>query len=120
MRGGAPLLPADLFRNFIFLRAARSGEEQEALYDEYWSRFDDPFWRKAVKQGRLLMPRSDLFIQHFLASQKRPIFLSGISSSTTSTGSRRTGLMSLSRRSWPPWHGKAKTLVGWRNLGSEG
>lgn len=66
---GEPLLPADLLRNFIFLRAARRGEPQEALYKQYWARFDDPFWRVEVKQGRLLRPRSDLFLQHFLASR---------------------------------------------------
>ena len=65
---GVPLLPADLLRNFIFLRAARRGEPQEALYKQFWARFDDPFWRVEVKQGRLL-PRSDLFLQHFLASR---------------------------------------------------
>jgi hypothetical protein len=66
---GEPLLPADLLRNFIFLRAARSNEHQEQLYEKYWRRFDDSFWRKEVQQGRLLRPRSDLFIQHFLASK---------------------------------------------------
>jgi len=66
---GEPLLPADLLRNYIFLRAARFGENQEELYDEYWRSFDEPFWREEVKQGRLFRPRSDLFMQHFLASR---------------------------------------------------
>ncbi len=67
---GQPLLPADLLRNYIFLRAARSNESQEKLYETYWARFDDEFWRHPVKQGRLLRPRSDLFMQHFLASRQ--------------------------------------------------
>jgi uncharacterized protein with ParB-like and HNH nuclease domain len=67
---GEPLLPADLLRNFIFLRAGRFGESQEALYDKYWKSFDDPFWRQEVQQGRLLRPRSDLFMQHFLSSRQ--------------------------------------------------
>ena len=66
---GEPLLPADLLRNYIFLRAARFGEDQEELYDEFWKDFDEPFWREEVKQGRLVRPRSDLFMQHFLASR---------------------------------------------------
>ncbi|MGR9210321.1 DUF262 domain-containing protein [Rhizobium leguminosarum] len=66
---GEPLLPADLLRNYIFLRAARTGKDQEALYHKYWSRFDDTFWRMEVKQGRLVRPRSDLFMQHFLSNQ---------------------------------------------------
>ena len=67
---GEPLLPADLLRNFIFLRAARLGEPQEELYEEYWRPFDDDFWRVPTKQGRLNRPRSDLFLQHFLASRE--------------------------------------------------
>ena len=67
---GEPLLPADLLRNFIFLRAARHGECQETLYNDYWRRFDDTFWRVEVKQGRLFRPRSDLFMQHFLSSRQ--------------------------------------------------
>jgi hypothetical protein len=67
---GEPLLPADLLRNYIFLRAGRSGESQEALYERYWSGFDDEFWRTIVTQGRLSRPRSDLFMQHFLASRQ--------------------------------------------------
>ena len=67
---GEPLLPADLLRNFIFLRAGRLKEPAEQLYDEYWSKFDDEFWRQEVRQGRLIRPRSDLFMQHFLASQQ--------------------------------------------------
>jgi uncharacterized protein with ParB-like and HNH nuclease domain len=67
---GEPLLPADLLRNYIFLRAGRNGEPQEELYRKYWQWFDDEFWRKEVKQGRLLRPRSDLFMQHFLASRQ--------------------------------------------------
>ncbi len=66
---GEPLLPADLLRNDIFLRAARGGEPQEQLYSAHWARFDEDFWRTEVKQGRLLRPRSDLFLQHFLASR---------------------------------------------------
>jgi uncharacterized protein with ParB-like and HNH nuclease domain len=67
---GEPLLPADLLRNYIFLRAARLNEGQEELYEKYWRRFDDEFWRTEVRQGRLNRPRSDLFMQHFLASRQ--------------------------------------------------
>jgi hypothetical protein len=69
---GERLLPADLLRNFIFLRASRvaSEVEVEKLYNKYWSKFDDEFWREEVNQGRLKRPRSDLYIQHFLASKQ--------------------------------------------------
>ena len=42
---GEPLLPADLLRNYIFLRAGRLGQNQEELYARYWTGFDDDFWR---------------------------------------------------------------------------
>lgn len=67
---GEPLLPADLLRNYIFLRAGRAGGSHEELYEKYWSGFDDEFWRTVVTQGRLSRPRSDLFMQHFLASRQ--------------------------------------------------
>jgi uncharacterized protein with ParB-like and HNH nuclease domain len=67
---GEPLLPADLLRNYIFFRANRAGLDIEATYKQYWARFDDEFWREEVKQGRLTRPRSDLFMQHFLASRQ--------------------------------------------------
>ncbi|GJH20392.1 DUF262 domain-containing protein [Caballeronia novacaledonica] len=67
---GEPLLPADLLRNYIFLRASRQGEASEELYKKYWAEFDEDFWREEVTQGRLSRPRSDLFIQHFLASKQ--------------------------------------------------
>lgn len=67
---GEPLLPADLLRNYIFLRAARKDESQEQLYSKYWEPFDVEFWRESVSQGRINRPRSDLFMQHYLASQQ--------------------------------------------------
>jgi len=67
---GEPLLPADLLRNYIFFRAGREHLDVEAVYKRYWSGFDDEFWREEVKQGLLNRPRSDLFMQHFLASRQ--------------------------------------------------
>ena len=67
---GQALLPADLLRNYIFLRATRRGESAEALYGRYWEDFDAEYWQERVSQGRLNRPRSDLFMQHFLASQQ--------------------------------------------------
>ena len=67
---GQPLLPSDLLRNYIFLRAGRNREPQEQLYEEYWKGFEDEFWSVEVRQGRLLRPRSDVFMQYFLSSRR--------------------------------------------------
>jgi hypothetical protein len=75
---GEPLLPSDLLRNFIFLRAARQKEKATPLYDTYWAPFDmlpadaarpdgARFWKVEERQGRFKRPRVDLFIQHFLS-----------------------------------------------------
>lgn len=68
---GEPLLPSDLLRNFIFLRATQRQEPSEALYQEFWLPFDEAFWRAEEKQGRFLRPRSDVFLQHYLTLQRR-------------------------------------------------
>lgn len=67
---GQPLLPADLIRNYIFLRARRENLDADDMYERYWSQFDDEFWRDEIKQGRLKRPRSDIFIQHLLSSRQ--------------------------------------------------
>jgi hypothetical protein len=75
---GEPLLPSDLLRNFIFLRASRRKEDAKPLYDKYWAPFDmlpadvskpdgERFWKVMERQGRMKRPRVDLFIQHFLS-----------------------------------------------------
>lgn len=67
---GVPLLPADLMRNYIFLRAAREGEDQEKLYNEFWKPFDEEFWREPVDQRWRDRPLSDLFMQYFVSSRR--------------------------------------------------
>jgi uncharacterized protein with ParB-like and HNH nuclease domain len=68
---GDPLLPSDLLRNFIFLRASQQDESPEELYEEFWVPFDDEFWRAQEKQGRMVRPRSDIFLQHYLTLQRK-------------------------------------------------
>ena len=74
---GEPLLPSDLLRNSIFLRASQHNKSQEKLYEEFWVPFDDEFWHAQDKQGRMLRPRSDIFLQHYLTLQrKREVLIS--------------------------------------------
>jgi uncharacterized protein with ParB-like and HNH nuclease domain len=68
---GEPLLPSDLLRNFIFLRASQEPESPEKLYTEFWLPFDDNFWRALETQGRLQRPRTDIFLQHYLTLQRK-------------------------------------------------
>lgn len=79
---GAPLQPSDLIRNFLFLRAARNGEDVDALYENHWREFDEKadapgkargakFWKKEERQGRLKNSRLDLLLYHYVGLRKR-------------------------------------------------
>ncbi len=76
---GQPLLPSDLIRNYVFLKAANDPKlNADDLYSQYWQPFDDTrlpeavsgedrFWHVHERQGRLTRPRIDLFMFHYLA-----------------------------------------------------
>lgn len=68
---GTDLLPADLIKNYLFRKALTQEADVEALYAEYWKRFESEFWREEVKQGRLKRPRIDLFVNHYLTLMMR-------------------------------------------------
>lgn len=73
---GQPLLASDLIRNHVFMRLPP--KEVDVLYDKFWRHFDSEraehanddgegrFWHIETRQGRLVRPRIDLFIFHYL------------------------------------------------------
>jgi hypothetical protein len=74
---GAPLLPSDLIRNFVFQRATRQGENPEHLYNTLWAEYDERpaeagagtnerFWKQMDRQGRVKRTRLDLFMHHYV------------------------------------------------------
>ena len=69
---GAPLLPSDLVRNYVFTQANRRGEDADALYKAYWHYFEDidaePFWKSLVRVGREQRQMIVLFLYHFLTA----------------------------------------------------
>lgn len=68
--GGKPLAAMDLVRNDVFHRAAKRGEDQEALLASFWSIFERPFWKLDIVQGRIRKPRIDFFLAHALAAEQ--------------------------------------------------
>ncbi len=71
---GEPLLPSDLIRNFVFLKASHQQKDVASLYKTYWSEFDDSsvqsaFWKQEQTQGRFNRPQIDLFMFHYLTSR---------------------------------------------------
>lgn len=78
---GAPLLPSDLIRNFIFLQATRNSEPVDDLYRLGWQHFDDTpdeseaakgakFWKQLERQGRLKSSRLDLLMYYYVGLRK--------------------------------------------------
>jgi len=86
---GQPLLPSDLIRNYLFMRASHDvALDVDELYDSYWRPFDDRraeaavggedrFWHIEERQGRLTRPRIDLFLFHYLVMQTESDFTIG-------------------------------------------
>ena len=66
---GTPLLASDLVKNFVMQTANREGIDAEKLHSEQWSGFEDPWWRKEVRQGRIVRPRLDVFLNYWLVME---------------------------------------------------
>lgn len=63
---GTPLLASDLIKNSILHEAQEAGLKSDAVYREYWQGFDQPWWRADVRQGRLIRPRIDIYLNYWL------------------------------------------------------
>lgn len=74
---GVALLPSDLVRNLVFIRAASSAPvDADTLYSNYWKQYDEarfgssidagPWWKEEERQGRLKRPRPDLFLFYYV------------------------------------------------------
>jgi len=63
---GTPLLASDLIKNSILHAAQESGLKSDAVYREYWQGFDQTWWRTEVRQGRLVRPRIDVYLNYWL------------------------------------------------------
>lgn len=66
---GTPLTATDLIKNFVFQRLAQEGYDVDRAYQQRWRVFESKFWEQEVSAGRLLMPRSALFITQWLGSK---------------------------------------------------
>jgi hypothetical protein len=68
---GAPLLAADLIKNFVFQLAGAHGADVIALYRTYWQELDSDYWRARVARGRQYVPRVDIFVNHWMVARFR-------------------------------------------------
>jgi hypothetical protein len=63
---GRPLSQSDLLRSLIFMRAEKEQTDRDALFNDYWSKFETSFWSAEVKRGGRTYSRLDLALRHFL------------------------------------------------------
>ena len=70
---GTPLLPSDLVKNFLFHRADIEKADVDSLYRRFWKPLDDEndYWRKEIRAGRIVRPRIDIFLFHYLTLKRR-------------------------------------------------
>lgn len=63
---GTPLLASELVKNFVLQEAVGAGLNRDALDRDHWSHLEDNWWRKEIRQGRILRPRLDAFLGYWL------------------------------------------------------
>lgn len=64
---GTPLLEIDNVKNALFHRAGQQGIDVQRLNDEVWQmELGRGYWREEVRQGRLVRPRAEVFLNHWL------------------------------------------------------
>lgn len=66
---GRPLSQSDLLRSLIFMRAEKEKEDRDAIFDEYWGKFETAFWSAEVKRGGRTYSRLDLGLRLFLTAK---------------------------------------------------
>jgi hypothetical protein len=66
---GAQLTAADLIKNFIFQRLLETGVNVEDVYQKNWRDFETGFWETEISVGRVRLPRSSIFLDHWLIAQ---------------------------------------------------
>jgi hypothetical protein len=64
---GTPLIASDLIKNFVLYQARELRRNEETFYQTYWSDLENEWWREEVRQGRLVRPRIDMFLNYWLS-----------------------------------------------------
>jgi len=66
---GAVLTAADLIKNFVFQRLLEQDADVDEAYSKYWAQFETAFWEEEVSVGRVRIPRSSVFLNHWLIAR---------------------------------------------------
>lgn len=63
-----PLSAIDLVKNLLFLRGELAEDDVDTLYDLYWARFDDVWWKQEVGRGHAARGRRDVLLSAWLTA----------------------------------------------------
>ncbi|MEA9557609.1 DUF262 domain-containing HNH endonuclease family protein [Xanthomonas nasturtii] len=66
---GSPLSQSDLLRSLIFMRAEKEKQNRDDIFNDYWSRFETPFWSYESSRGGRTFSRLDLGLRFFLIAK---------------------------------------------------
>jgi len=66
---GEPLTQSDRIKNTIMYEAHVTDDEQRAF--RLWGMFEDEWWRKETKEGRLVRIHNDRFLNHWVVMRTR-------------------------------------------------
>jgi hypothetical protein len=66
---GRPLSQSDLLRSLIFMRAEKQKLDRDAIFANYWSQFETPFWSAEITRGGRSYSRLDLGLRYFLMTK---------------------------------------------------
>lgn len=66
---GTPLLASDLVKNYVLQTATSVGIDADDLHRRHWQPFEDSWWRQEIRQGRIVRPRLDVFLNYWLVME---------------------------------------------------
>lgn len=68
---GTPLLQSDLIKNMVLFEAEKTGATSNSEEVARLWGFNDDWWRREIRQGRLYRPRIDVFLNYWLVMRTR-------------------------------------------------
>jgi hypothetical protein len=66
---GRPLSQSDLLRSLIFMRAEKEQQDRDSIFNDYWSKFETPFWSTEITRAGRSYSRLDLGLRFFLMAK---------------------------------------------------
>lgn len=66
---GRPLSQSDLLRSLVFMRAEKEKLNRDAIFAEYWGKFETEFWSTEIKRGGRSYSRLDIGLRYFLMAK---------------------------------------------------